>query len=49
VVAAIRRIDALRIKGLGPAVANLPYFIHPRLVVPVSTAIVRCYNALRGA
>ena len=32
VVEAIHRIDALGIKGLGPAVANLLYFIHPTLV-----------------
>ena len=49
VVEAIRRIDGHRIKGLGPAVANLLYFIHPTLVVPFNTAIVRGYNALTGS
>jgi type II restriction enzyme len=49
VLAAIRRIDALSIKGLGPAVANLLYFIHPTLVCPFNTAIVNGYNALTGA
>lgn len=49
VVHAIRRIDALSIKGLGPAVANLLYFIHPTLVCPFNTAIVNGYNALTGA
>jgi type II restriction enzyme len=49
VIDAIRRIDALRIKGLGPAVANLLYFIHPTLVLPFNTAIVRGYNALNGS
>jgi type II restriction enzyme len=49
VVQAIRRIDALGIKGLGPAVANLLYFIHPTLVCPFNTAIVNGYNALTGA
>ena len=34
VIEAIHRIDAMGIKGLGPAVANLLYFIHPTLVVP---------------
>lgn len=49
IVDAIRRIDALGIKGLGPAVANLLYFIHPTLVTPFNTAIVNGYNALTGA
>lgn len=42
-------IDALQIKGLGPAVANLLYFIHPTLVMPFNTAIVKGYNALTGS
>lgn len=49
VVEAIRRIDERQIKGLGPAVANLLYFIHPTLVMPFNTAIVRGYNALTGS
>lgn len=49
VVEAIHRIDAIGIKGLGPAVANLLYFIHPTIVVPFNTAIVRGYNALTGS
>ncbi|MBI2747821.1 MAG: type II restriction endonuclease [Burkholderiales bacterium] len=49
VIEAIRRIDAVGIKGLGPAVANLLYFIHPTLVVPFNTAIVKGYNALTGS
>lgn len=49
VIAAIHRIDAIGIKGLGPAVANLLYFIHPTLVVPFNTVIVRGYNALAGS
>ena len=49
VLEAIREIDRLAIKGLGPAVANLLYFIHPTLVPPFNTAIVRGYNALTGA
>ncbi|CAG1019919.1 hypothetical protein BURC_04847 [Burkholderiaceae bacterium] len=48
IVEAIRRIDALQIKGLGPAVANLLYFIHPTLVLPFNTAIVKGYNAVTG-
>lgn len=46
IVDAIHRIDALGIKGLGPAVANLLYFIHPTLVTPFNTAIVNGFNAL---
>lgn len=49
VIEAIRRIDAVGIKGLGPAVANLLYFIHPTLVVPFNTAIVKGYNAISGS
>lgn len=49
VVEAIHRIDAIGIKGLGPAVANLLYFIHPTIVVPFNTAIVKGYNALIGS
>ena len=48
VISAIQRIDALQIKGLGPAVANLLYFIHPTLVMPFNTAIVKGYNAVTG-
>lgn len=49
VIEAIRWIDGRQIKGLGPAVANLFYFIHPTLVVPFNTAIVRGYNQLTGS
>lgn len=45
---AIRRLDAQSIKGLGPAAANLLYFLHPTLVPPTNTAIVKGYNALTG-
>ena len=45
----IRAIDALGIKGLGPAAANLLYFLHPTLIPPFNTAIVNGYNALTGA
>ncbi len=42
-------IDRHRIKGLGPAVANLLYFLHPTLVPPCNTRIVEGYNRLTGA
>jgi type II restriction enzyme len=48
-VAAIRRLDAVGVKGLGPAAANLLYFLHPTLAVPFNTAIVNGFNALTGA
>jgi type II restriction enzyme len=49
IVDAIHAIDRLQIKGLGPAVANLLYFLHPTLVPPFNTAIVKGFNELTGA
>jgi type II restriction enzyme len=49
IIAAIRQIDELKIKGLGPAVANLLYFLHPTITPPFNTAIVNGYNAVTGA
>jgi type II restriction enzyme len=49
IVAAIRRLDSRAIKGLGPAAANLLYFLHPTHVPPFNTAIVNGYNAVTGA
>jgi len=49
VVAAIQEIDRHRIKGLGPAAANLLYFLHPTILPPFNTAIVKGYNALTGS
>jgi len=46
---AIRELDRRRIKGLGPAAANLLYFLHPTLVPPFNTAVVRGYNDVTGA
>ncbi|MBS2012616.1 MAG: type II restriction endonuclease [Deltaproteobacteria bacterium] len=46
---AIRRLDSRKIKGLGPAAANLLYFLHPTLAPPFNTAIVKGYNAVTGA
>ncbi len=37
------------IKGLGPAVANIIYFLHPTVVPPFNTAMVRGFNLLFGA
>jgi type II restriction enzyme len=49
VLAAIRALDERAIKGLGPAAANILYFLHPTLTPPFNTAIVKGYNALTGA
>jgi type II restriction enzyme len=49
VLAAIHRLDEHRIKGLGPAAANLLYFLHPTIIPPFNTAIVKGYNLLTGA
>lgn len=48
-LAAIHRLDRMKIKGLGPAAANLLYFVHPTLAPPFNTAIVRGFNMLVGA
>ena len=49
VVGAIQVLDRVAIKGLGPAVANLLYFLHPTVVPPFNTAIVNGYKAVTGA
>jgi len=49
VIGAIQEIDRMAIKGLGPAVANLLYFLHPTIIPPFNTAIVNGYNALTEA
>lgn len=44
----IIRLDSLSIKGLGPAVASILYFLHPTLMPPCNTAIVNGFNTLFG-
>lgn len=46
---AIAGLDTRKIKGLGPAVANILYFLHPTRIPPFNTAILRGFNALSGA
>lgn len=46
---AIAQLDAVQIKGLGPAAANLLYFLHPTVMSPFNTAIVAGFNRLCGA
>lgn len=48
-LAAIHRLDQKKIKGLGPAAANLVYFVHPTMAPPSNTAIVKGFNAIVGA
>lgn len=40
------RLAVAKIKGLGPAVANIVYFLHPTVVPPFNTAMVNGFNAL---
>ncbi|MFC7670609.1 hypothetical protein ACFQT0_26920 [Hymenobacter humi] len=44
----IELLDRRKIKGLGPAVASILYFLHPTLMPPCNTAIVNGFNALFG-
>jgi type II restriction enzyme len=48
-LAAIRELDGRKIKGLGPAAANLLYFLHPTIAPPFNTAIVNGFNLLTDA
>ncbi len=45
----IVRLADLQIKGLGPAVANILYFLHPTLIPPFNTAMLNGFNLLFGA
>jgi type II restriction enzyme len=42
----IVRLDARQIKGLGPAVASILYYLHPTLFPPFNTAILNGFNTL---
>lgn len=42
----IIKLDQLKIKGLGPAVASILYFLHPTIFPPFNTAIIKGYNEL---
>lgn len=39
-------LDQCKIKGLGPAVASILYFLHPTIIPPFNTAIVNGFNRL---
>jgi type II restriction enzyme len=49
VLGQMSRLAQASIKGLGPAVASIVYFLHPTLVPPFNTAIVNGYNVLFSA
>lgn len=48
-IESIEKIERYAIKGLGPASANLLYFLHPTIAVPFNTSIVKGYNSLTGS
>ena len=48
VLTEMSRLASAQIKGLGPAVASIVYFLHPTIVPPFNTAMVNGFNALFG-
>ena len=46
IIKEIIKLDSYKIKGLGPAVANILYFLHPTLIPPFNTAMVNGFNAV---
>jgi type II restriction enzyme len=48
VLAELSRLANAQIKGLGPSVANIIYFLHPTIIPPFNTAMVNGFNALFG-
>ncbi len=44
--AAVADLERRQVKGLGPAVANILYFLHPTLFPPANTAILKGFNAV---
>ena len=46
IVREIIKLDNLKIKGLGPAVASILYFLHPTIIPPFNTAIINGFNFL---
>lgn len=44
----IERLSGFEIKGLGPAVANILYFLHPTVMPPFNTAMLNGFNLLFG-
>lgn len=46
IIREIINLDNAKIKGLGPAVASILYFLHPTLIPPFNTAIINGFNTL---
>lgn len=46
IIREITKLDSLKIKGLGPAVASIIYFLHPTIIPPFNTAIINGFNFL---
>lgn len=46
VIKEIIKLDGYKIKGLGPAVASILYFLHPTIIPPLNTAIINGFNFL---
>jgi type II restriction enzyme len=46
IIREIIKLDSLKIKGLGPAVASILYFLHPTIIPPFNTAIINGFNFL---
>lgn len=46
IVREIIKLDEKKIKGLGPAVASIIYFLHPTIIPPFNTAIINGFNYL---
>ncbi len=46
VIKEIIKLSQCNIKGLGPAVANILYFLHPTIIPPCNTAMVNGFNLL---
>lgn len=46
---AVNLLAEKQIKGLGPAVANILYFLEPSIFPPFNTALVNGYNTLTGS
>lgn len=46
IIREIIKLDQLKIKGLGPSVATILYFLHPTIIPPFNTAIINGFNSL---
>ncbi|MBI3520106.1 MAG: hypothetical protein HY062_12230 [Bacteroidetes bacterium] len=46
IIKEILKLDELKIKGLGPAVASILYFLHPTIIPPFNTAIINGFNSI---